>query len=113
MNTPTSAPITHIVLFKYSPSITWAKLESHFSSFLSLQSKCLHPSTRKPYMKSMRMGKNRSWEPYSKGMTHGFVLEFEDQDDLNYYLTQDPVHKAFSQTAKDLMYAVIPKCPSN
>lgn len=35
------------------------------------------------------------------------MLEFENQDDLGYYLTQDPVHKAFSQAAKDLMYAFI------
>jgi hypothetical protein len=35
------------------------------------------------------------------------VLEFKNQDDLDYYLTQDPMHKAFSQAAKDLMYAFI------
>jgi hypothetical protein len=40
-------------------------------------------------------------------MTHGFVLEFENQDDLDYYLTQDSVHKAFSQAVNDLMYAFI------
>ena len=74
---------------------------------LSLQSKCLHPSTGKLYMKSMRMGKNRSWEPFSKGMTHGFMFEFKNQDDLDYYLTQDPMHKAFSQAAKDLVCTFI------
>ena len=67
-------------------------------------------------MKSMRMGKNRSWEPFTKGMTHGFMFEFKNQDDLDYYLTQDPMHKAFSQAAKDLMYTFItlkpPKCQS-
>lgn len=46
------------------------------------------------------MGKNRSWEPFSKGMTHGFVLEFSSQDDLDYYLTEDPVHLEFSRLAK-------------
>lgn len=48
-------------------------------------------------MLSMRMGQNRSWESFSKGMTHGFVLEFASQEDLDFYLTADPVHIAFSK----------------
>ncbi|THW68503.1 hypothetical protein D6D18_10572 [Aureobasidium pullulans] len=51
----------------------------------------------------MNSGKNRSWEPFNKGFTHGFVLEFENQDDLDYYLTQEPVHIAFSKSAGPLM----------
>ncbi|KAJ2906796.1 hypothetical protein MKZ38_010787 [Zalerion maritima] len=96
----TSAPggtITHIVLFKYSSSISWTDLESHFGVFRSLQRRCVHPLTGKPYMLSMRMGKNRSWESFSKGMTHAFVLEFASQGDLDYYLTEDPVHLGFSR----------------
>jgi hypothetical protein len=93
--------ITHIVLFKYRPNISWTDFENHFHSFTSLRTKCLRNG--KPYMKSMRMGKNRSWEPFSKGMTHGFVLEFENQDDLDYYLTKDPVHLEFSRQAGPLL----------
>ncbi|KAJ9648131.1 hypothetical protein H2201_002330 [Coniosporium apollinis] len=95
--------ITHIVLFKYRPDISWTDFESHFSTFLALQTRCLHPSTGKPYMLSLRAGKNRSWEPFSKGMTHGFVLEFANQEDLDYYLTSDPVHLAFSKAAGPLI----------
>ncbi|THX94111.1 hypothetical protein D6D08_01780 [Aureobasidium pullulans] len=51
----------------------------------------------------MNSGKNRSWEPFNKGFTHGFVLEFENQDDLNYYLTKEPVHIAFSKSAGPLI----------
>lgn len=36
-------------------------------------------------------------------MTHGFVLEFANQDDLDYYLTAEPVHLAFSKAAKPLI----------
>jgi hypothetical protein len=95
--------ITHIVLFKYRPDITWQAFETHFDSFRSLQTRCLHPRTGKPYMLSMRMGKNRSWEPFSKGMTHGFVLQFANQADLDYYLLEDPVHLEFSRQAKPLV----------
>jgi hypothetical protein len=51
----------------------------------------------------LNTGKNQSWEPYNKGMTHGFVLEFRCQEDLDYYLTEDPVHLAFSAAAKPLI----------
>lgn len=53
-------------------------------------------------------GKNRSWEPLNKGFTHGFVLEFENQEDLDYYLTQEPVHLEFSKKAGPLMYRPTP-----
>lgn len=95
--------VTHIVLFKYKSSISWEDFESHFESFKALQQECLHPITGRPYMLSMRMGKNRSWEPHSKGMTHAFVLEFASQGDLDYYLTKDPVHRAFSDKALPLI----------
>ncbi|KAF2496109.1 hypothetical protein BU16DRAFT_526635, partial [Lophium mytilinum] len=97
-----STAITHIVVFKYRPDITWTDLEAHFKVFTALQTQCVHPSTGKPYMVSMRMGNNRSREALNKGMTHGFVLEFASQDDLDYYLTKDPVHIAFAKAAKPL-----------
>jgi hypothetical protein len=98
-----SDPITHIVLFKYRQDISWTDLESHFKSFMALQHKSLNPDTGKPLIQSLKAGKNKSWEPFSKGMTHGFVLEFSNQADLDYYLTTEPVHKAFSQAAKPLI----------
>lgn len=36
-------------------------------------------------------------------MTHAFVLEFASQDDLDYYLTRDPVHLEFSRNAHPLI----------
>jgi hypothetical protein len=70
---------------------------------MALQHKSLDPHTGKPLIQSLKAGKNRSWEPFSKGMTHGFVLEFANQADLDYYLTTEPVHKAFSKAAKPLI----------
>ena len=96
-------PVTHIVLFKYRQDISWTDLENHFKSFTALQHKSLDPNTGKPLIQSLKAGKNRSWEPFSKGMTHGFVLEFANQADLDYYLTTEPVHIAFSKAAKPLI----------
>lgn len=98
-----SRPITHIVLFKYRPDISWTDFQTHFDTFRALQTRCIHPSTGKPYMLSLRMGQNNSWEPHSKGMTHGFVLEFASQEHLDYYLLQDPVHLEFSRSAGPLI----------
>jgi hypothetical protein len=96
------APITHIVLFRYSSSVPWTDLEKHFKEFTALRTSCLKPNG-KPYMISMRMGKNHSWEPYSKGMTHAFILEFVNIEDRDYYLLKDPVHHAFSAKAAPLI----------
>ena len=54
-------------------------------------------------MLSMRMGQNNSWEPFSKGMTHAFILEFASQEHLDYYLLHDQVHAEFSLNAKPLI----------
>ncbi|KAJ4314667.1 hypothetical protein N0V94_006348 [Neodidymelliopsis sp. IMI 364377] len=102
-STTPQTPITHIVLFKYRPDITWTDFQSHFDSFRALQSRCLHPDTGKPYMLSMRMGQNNSWEPFSKGMTHAFILEFASQEHLDHYLLRDEVHAEFSRNAHPLI----------
>tara|TARA_R110002003_G_scaffold27_29_gene1536 strand:- start:1793 stop:2512 length:720 start_codon:yes stop_codon:yes gene_type:complete len=99
----TTDAITHIVLFKYRDDISWTDFERHFESFMALKHTSLHPETRKPLIRSLKAGKNRSWEPFSKGMTHGFVLEFACQEDLDYYLTAEPVHLQFSKDAKPLI----------
>ncbi|KAH6643235.1 hypothetical protein C7974DRAFT_469401 [Boeremia exigua] len=96
-------PIIHLVFFKYRPDISWTDFERHFESFMALKESSLNPHTGKPLIRSLKAGKNRSWEPYSKGMTHGFVLEFADQDDLDYYLTTEPVHLAFARDSKALI----------
>ena len=70
---------------------------------MSLKSRSRHPNTGTPLIKSLKAGKNRSWEPFSKGLTHAFILEFDSQDDLDYYLTAEPVHLQFSKEAKPLI----------
>lgn len=95
------APVTHIVLFKYRSSISWIELETHFREFAALKDSCL--KNGKPYMISLRMGKNTSWENFGKGMTHAFMLEFKDEADRDFYLLHDQVHRAFSAKAGPLI----------
>ncbi|KAF4550377.1 Hypothetical protein D9617_17g046450 [Elsinoe fawcettii] len=95
-----TSTVTHIVLFRYRSDLTWSDFERHFEDFKALKDGCKHPTTGRPYILSMKMGRNTSWEPFNKGMTHGFVLEFASQSDLDYYLLEDPLHLQFSRDAK-------------
>ena len=105
--------VTHVVLFKYNDLVTWRELEHHFTELARLKSTCLKPAgTGKPYMLSMQIGKNHSWENFSKGMTHCIVLEFASVEDRDFYLLEDPVHRAFSVSAAPLIEdsVVVGKC---
>jgi hypothetical protein len=96
--------VTHIVLFKYNATVPWTDLEHHFTQLAKLKSTCLKPAgSGKPYMLSMQIGKNHSWENFAKGMTHCIVLEFASLEDRDFYLLEDPVHRAFSVTAAPLI----------
>ncbi|KAI5920761.1 Mss4-like protein [Camillea tinctor] len=94
--------LTHIVLFKYKPSVPWPELQRHFESFEQLPKKCVKPDG-KPYLKSLKMGMNLSWQAFNKGMTHGFIIEFESQEDHDFYHLEDPVHIEFSKNAAGLV----------
>jgi hypothetical protein len=49
--------ITHIVLFKYKPDISWEAFEKHFEKFMGLKEKSLSKKTGKPLIKSLKAGK--------------------------------------------------------
>lgn len=76
-------------------------MEEHFRDFQSLKQACLKGG--EPYMQNMRMGKNKSWENYHRGMTHCIILEFASQEDLDYYLTKDKAHHDFSARAAEFV----------
>jgi hypothetical protein len=80
---------------------------------LALKDKCLHPTSKTPYVKSGIGGKQNSPEgktvsfpilslyetgltsSFQGGMTHIFVVEFANEEDRTYYLEKDPVHLGF------------------
>jgi hypothetical protein len=49
--------ITHIVLFKYKPDISWEAFEKHFEQFMSLKQRSISKKTGKPLIKSLKAGK--------------------------------------------------------
>ena len=91
---------------------------------LALQDKCLHPQTKQPYVKSYGGGRDNSPEglqvvralvlPHllqtltleQGAFTHGFVSEFQNEEDRKYYLEQDPAHLEFVASLTDVIQNV-------
>ena len=94
---------------------------------LNLKDKAVHPTTKKPYIKSVSGGRDHSIEglqvcsrsiqasisslswillcisdlsfsansaSVQNGFTHVFVMEFENEQDRNFYVEQDEAHLA-------------------
>ncbi|KAI9773723.1 MAG: hypothetical protein M1839_002021 [Geoglossum umbratile] len=105
--------IVHIVLFEFNPSATPEAIQDVCQRMLALKDQCIHPTTNKPYLKSsiggrdnspeelqvsiygLSVGSNTDLAMSQRGMTHAFIVEFENEADRNYYINGDPVHRAF------------------
>lgn len=92
--TPTT-PILHVVHFRFYPSITPELRASTSQAFLNLRYTCISPTTKKPYIKSFTGGRDVSIENLQHGFSHVFLLEFETEKDRDWYVNEDPVHRAF------------------
>ncbi|KFA72065.1 hypothetical protein S40288_02294 [Stachybotrys chartarum IBT 40288] len=90
---PVADGVSHLVLFDFKSDIAGDDLHSATSHMLDLANNCLHPSTGKPYIKSIRGGKNNSPEG----------LSFESLQDRDYYIETDPAHKEFIQHVTPLL----------
>ncbi|KAJ8108716.1 hypothetical protein OPT61_g7980 [Boeremia exigua] len=98
--------IIHIVLFEWKASTSDAQVEEACSRMLALKDKCLSASAQKPYIKSFSGGRNNSNEGHAAPFTHGFVVEFESEEDRDYYVSKDPAHQDFVKFAGELMQSV-------
>ncbi|KDQ10485.1 hypothetical protein BOTBODRAFT_36189 [Botryobasidium botryosum FD-172 SS1] len=87
--------IVHIVLFQFNSTVDAAATDDIIKRMLALKDQCVRPDTGVLYIKSSIGGLNNSKEKYSDGLTHGFVVEFENVQDRNYYVNEDSYHKAF------------------
>ncbi|KYK58196.1 stress responsive A/B barrel domain protein [Drechmeria coniospora] len=87
--------VTHIVLLAFKPDASAAAVEECIGQLLGLKEACVHPETRKPYIKSSSGGKDMSIEGLQQGITHAYVVEFASVEDRDYYVRKDPAHLAF------------------
>ncbi|KAH6847917.1 stress responsive A/B barrel domain-containing protein [Chaetomium sp. MPI-CAGE-AT-0009] len=95
--------LIHIVLFQFKADADPEAVKAVCARFLSLKDNCIHPTTKSPYILSLRCGKDNSPEGLQNGMTHGFVLEFASPEDRDYYVTTDPVHQEFVKALADVL----------
>jgi len=73
---------------------------------LGLADKCIHPTTKKPYIRSAMGGKDNSPEGHQGGFTHGFVVWFENEQDRDYYVREDPAHQEFVKSIGEVIQSV-------
>ncbi|KAJ5802796.1 stress responsive A/B barrel domain protein [Penicillium pulvis] len=95
--------ITHIVLFQFKAGIDPQRIIDVCDRMLALKDTCLHPSSQMPYIKASTGGVDNSPEEAQDGITHGFVVEFENAADRDYYVHRDPVHRAFVDSLTGLL----------
>ncbi|KAH6622986.1 hypothetical protein F5144DRAFT_582058 [Chaetomium tenue] len=87
--------VTHIVLFKFKDDVKPEAVKDACLKIPSLKDTCVHPTTKQPYILSLKSGKDNSPEGLQGGLTHGFVVEFASAEDRDYYVKSDPGHQDF------------------
>ncbi|KAI1429009.1 stress responsive A/B barrel domain-containing protein [Xylaria sp. FL1777] len=100
-------PVNHLVLFQFKAGVDAELVEKAFATMLSLKDACLHPTTQKPYIRSLTGGKDNSPEGLQNGIQYAFVVEFENTDDRDFYIHKDQAHKDFVASLKTVMEKAI------
>ncbi|KAI9048308.1 hypothetical protein LZ554_008102 [Drepanopeziza brunnea f. sp. 'monogermtubi'] len=90
--------IVHIVMFQYQEGTKEEVIRDVNTRMLALKDNCVHPTTKKPYVKMGMGGKQNSPEGLTGDIEYIFVEEFASAADRTYYLEEDPVHLAFVQS---------------
>ncbi|KAF1835094.1 stress responsive A/B barrel domain-containing protein [Decorospora gaudefroyi] len=98
---------THIVLFQFKDGTSSFAIKEITSELLALKKACVHPQTLRPYIVSISGGKDISTEKLQDGISHAFVLQFHSIEDRDYYVDEDPVHKAFKEAASSVVKKAI------
>ena len=98
--------ITHVVGFKYKPTITPAEKEEVLNRFLALKQECKRDG--KSYIDSLVGGDcTGSLEGLTRGFEHAFVATFSNIDDFKFYLGQ-PFSASFDQAHDEFKKFVFP-----
>ncbi|KAI1760540.1 dabb-domain-containing protein [Hypoxylon sp. FL1150] len=98
--------IYHIVLFKFKDLVPTDEDKAACSRMLALSTECIHPTSQKNYVRFLGGGKDNSPEGLQNGLTHAFIAQFETEEDRKYYLEEDPAHKEFVASIKDIVEKV-------
>lgn len=81
--------LRHVVSFKFKETATPKEIDHLVEAFAALKSKV-------PQVKKFEWGTNMSPEKLDKGLTHVFILTFDNAADRDAYLVH-PAHKEFGK----------------
>ncbi len=79
--------LRHVVMFKFTPTATPAIVQDIENTFKALQAKV-------PSVKGFEWGTNNSPEGFNEGLTHCFVVSFDDEQGRQAYW-DNPAHNDF------------------
>jgi hypothetical protein len=97
---PRKGGVTHIVLLSFRSAAKADDMERVSKAMIALKDKCIHPITKKPYIRNIRGGIDNSPEDLNSHLTHAFVLEFDNPEHRDYYVSHDPLHKKFKEAVE-------------
>ncbi|KAI1166045.1 hypothetical protein F5B18DRAFT_649132 [Nemania serpens] len=90
--------IYHMLMIKFKDEIPPEVVKEACNEIIELPTKCLHPTTKAHYVKSLGGGKDHSIEGWQNGFTHCFLSRFETEEDRKYYVEGDPAHLGIVDT---------------
>jgi len=90
--------VVHIVLFEFLETASAATINDTCQRMLDLKNQCVDPSSGRKYIRDSVGGKDCSIERKQDGLTHAFVVYFDSIADRDYYVRDDPAHRAFVET---------------
>ncbi|KAJ9123515.1 hypothetical protein QFC24_003729 [Naganishia onofrii] len=88
------SPVTHIVAFKFKPKTSAEDKAGLYKAMMRLKDAC-KKEDGKPYILSVKGGREQSKEKFNRGLQVVFVAEFASEEDLDYYVSHDKAHHAF------------------
>ncbi|KAI1340077.1 stress responsive A/B barrel domain-containing protein [Xylariaceae sp. FL0016] len=100
-------PVNHIVQFQFKIEASEESVKQAVASMLALRDKCMHPKTQKEYIRSLTGGRDNSKEGLQNGIQWAFVVEFENLEDRDFYVSEDSAHQAFVSGATPIIEKAI------
>ncbi|KAL1742713.1 hypothetical protein HDZ31DRAFT_42672 [Schizophyllum fasciatum] len=90
-------PVLHVFKFTLRGDTPQSEADRVCSGFLELQGRCKKDG--KAYIVSMKGGRQIT-DAKAPSLQYVFVCEFKSEQDLAYFMRDDPVHRAYASTLK-------------
>jgi hypothetical protein len=98
--------LKHLVMYKFKPEATPEQVQEVVTAFLGLRDKVNANAGAPGIVLNIEHGLNTSTEGKSDGLTHIFVVTFQNEAGLAAYL-KHPAHDAYVQVVKDRREKVV------